>query len=160
MSIELELNTRALLGISSEVTSLSGVIAFLAGVSCFAGSTCVKSANTEDASTEGICIGSSYTRAISIIGVGGAFIRGASVRGTDWDLLLTRPSLSDGKDACIRDTSIGDTCGRGACISNTSTKEAGASTDTVKHLGMDSQSFWLSEIKLLGTWLEIGVGAC
>ncbi len=77
------MNTRASLGISSEVTSWSGVTASLAGVSCSARSTRVKGADTEAASTEGTYVGSSCTRAASIGGAGGVSIRGAGVRSTD-----------------------------------------------------------------------------
>lgn len=97
LSIELELNTRALLGTSWKMTSLLELTTSLAKIAYFTGSTHVKDAVIEATSTKGICTKSSCIGATSIGDVKGAFIRGASVRDIEWDILLMWPNLSDGK---------------------------------------------------------------
>lgn len=135
---KLELNTRVFLGTSSEVTSLLEMTTSLVGVFCSTRSTCIKGTDTEATSIEDTCIGISYIRVVNIEGVKNTFIRGTSVKGANWDVLLTQPSLFDSKSACIGNTSVGDTYGRGAYIGNTSTGGAGVNASTIKHLRNDS----------------------
>lgn len=112
--------------------------ASLARTSCFIRSIWVKGADTEVVSIEGTYTKSFCTKAASIGSIRGASIRGNSVKGTDWDILLMWSSLSDSKDTYIGNVSIGDTCGQGTYIGNTSTKGAGASVGAIKYSGMDS----------------------
>ena len=158
--IELELNTHILFGISSEVSFLIEMTASLTKVFYSARSTLVKSIDTEVANNEGTCTESSCTRATNIKSAGRASIKSASVRNADWDVLLTQPSLSNDKCACIKDASIGDTCGQIACISDTFTRGAYASVGAIIHLRRDLRSFWILDVKLFGTRLEIGIGVC
>ena len=145
-------------GISSEVSFLMEMTASLTKVSCSARSTLVKSTDTEAANNEGTCTKSSCTRATNIRSAGHASIKSASVRDADWDVLLTQPSLSNGKYACFKDASIGVTFGQIVCISDTFTRGAYASVGAIMHLRRDLRSFWILDVKLFGTWLEIGIG--
>lgn len=51
----------------------------------------------------------------------------------------------------VKGAFVGWACAKSSCI-------GGASA--VKHLEIGLQSFWILEVKLLSTWLEIGIGPC
>ena len=55
------------------------------------------------------------------------------------------------ENTCIRGVFVEGACAESLCVGGPS---------AVEHLETDSQSFWIMEIRLLGTWLEIGVGFC
>lgn len=65
-----------------------------------------------------------------------------------------------GKFPYIGDASIGDTCHRDVCISNTSTKRTCSSIIAIELLEINLQSFLILKVKLFSTWLDIEVDAC
>ena len=127
------------------LTALLVLIDFLTGV-----------AYIEDASTGNTCIGDNSIRVISIEVAISISIRGTGVRCTDWDVILTRPSLSDDKDADIEVAFVTIAYIRSVYIVSNFV----GSSSTIKYLKIFLQSFEILRVKLFGTWLEIGVGSC
>lgn len=126
------------MALSLVIISLTGIICIEAGA--------IRSTYTKDDSIE----------AISIKIATSASIRGTYVSSADWDILLTRPSLSNGKDACIKLTSVVIAYIRSGCTEVISVSGFG----TIKYLGIYLQFFRILVVKLFGTWLKTRVGAC
>lgn len=104
------------------------------------------------------------------------------IKSADWDMILTRPSLSDGKVIYIEVVNIGSSYTRDTCANrDTSTRKAfsvrdacvkdifvtsicaestsARSANALKHSEVHLQSFWISELKLFGIRLETKIGA-